>query len=38
MHLTEIFVALIGVYAPVVVVYIFAVILFDLVSRAFRGR
>ena len=38
MYLTNIFVALIEVYAPVVVVYIFCVILFDIVSRAFRGR
>lgn len=37
MYLTNIFVELIKVYAPVVVVYIFALILFDIVSRGFRG-
>ena len=38
MYLSNIFVALIEVFGPVVTVYIFAVILIDLVSRAFRGR
>lgn len=37
MFLTEIFVSLIKVYAPVVVAYIFTLILFNLVSKAFRG-
>lgn len=37
MYLTEIFVELIKIYAPVVVFYIFAVMLFDIVVRGFRG-
>lgn len=37
MYLTEIFVELIKVYSPVVVAYCFTLILFNLVSRAFRG-
>lgn len=37
MYLTEIFVELIKIYAPVVVYYIFTVILLDIITRAFRG-
>lgn len=37
MYLTEIFIELIKVYAPVVVAYCFTLILFNLVSKAFRG-
>lgn len=37
MYLTTIFVELIKVFAPVVIAYIFTVILFDIVVRGFRG-
>lgn len=37
MFLTQIFTQLIVIYAPVVIAYIFIVILFDIVVRGFRG-
>lgn len=37
MYLTTILVELIKVFAPVVIAYIFVVILFDIVVRGFRG-
>ena len=38
MYLTTIFLELIKVYSPVVVAYCFVLIIFNLVSRAFRGE
>lgn len=37
MFLASVLTSLVSVYAPVVVLYIFAVILIDIVVRAFRG-
>lgn len=37
MYMTSVLVALIEVFAPVVVLYIFACILIDVVVRAFKG-
>lgn len=38
MFLSNIFVALVQVFAPVIIVYTFCVILIDIVKRAFWGR